>query len=124
MATLTYVSPDWGRDAEAAKVKAISFYDLRKLGWKGFNKLDWAEFLLEKYPSVPLILLSCNIGKPASFAALEEVADEMSPDDRHMLRDYIIGKLGLEELNCKTGSRCADRRSALHRCAEISLQWP
>ena len=126
MATLTYVSPDWGPDPDVAKTRAIAFYHLNELGWKGFDELDWTAFLLKKHPSVPVILLACNIGKPTSFTALTDVADDMSEDDRHLLRDYIIGKLALEEISChKTGpgSGCSDRRSALHRCAEISLTW-
>jgi len=126
MATATYVSPDWGTNAEAAKVKAISFYRLEQLGWKGFDELDWAEQLLHKFPSIGMILLACNIGNPSSFDALTRLANSMSGEDRHHLRDYIIGKLGLEELSCRRsgpGSGNCDRRSALHRCTEICLTW-
>lgn len=123
---LTYVSPNWGHNAEAARSMAIAHYRLNELGWKGFDELDWAAALLKKYPEVPVILLACNIGKPASFNALTELSSEMSETDRHRLRDYIVGKLGLEELSCRRsgpGSGSCDRRSALYRCVEICLEW-
>lgn len=124
--TLTHKSPKWGTDTEVAKRIAIAHFDLRGLGWKGFDQLDWTKYLLEKYPSIPVILIACNIGNPASFVALEALAKEMSEDDRRMLRDYVIGKLGLEELSCHRSGPAAgscDRRAALERCAKLSFEW-
>ena len=125
MAVTCETSPTWGHAVEPTKKFAIAHFQLRALGWRGFDALDWVQALLHKYPSIPVILISTHT-KPAGFVALEQLAETMSPEDRHHLRDYIIGKLGLEELSCQRsgpGAGSCDARTALHRCVEICLEW-
>ncbi len=125
MAVISATSPKWGHAVEPTKKLAIAHFQLRTLGWRGFDALDWVQKLLHKYPSIPVILISSHTN-PAGFAALEQLAATMTTEERHQFRDYIIGKLGLEELSCQRngpGAGSCDARSALHRSVEICLEW-
>ncbi len=124
--SINYVSPTWANNTEGTKRQAVAIYDLRRIGWEGFNKLDWAAALLAKYDSIPVILIATFGNTAASFDALQALAATMSPEDRNRLRDYIIGRLALEDLSARrNGAGCGASESlqALTRCAEMALTW-
>lgn len=124
--SINYVSPNWTSDVDGTKKQAIAIYDLTRLGWQGFDKLDWAVALLAKHPSIPVIMIATHSGSQSSFDALQALAAGMSAEDRHRFRDYIIGKLALEELSCRRngpGSGASQSLAAMHRCAELALVW-
>lgn len=123
---IAYVPQDWGKEVEPTKRRAMELYNLRKLGWKGFDELDWVAALLKKHISIRVILVATLSFAQASFDALQELADDMSDEDRHRMRDYIVGKLALEELSCMAngaGAGACQTRTALTRCVEIALTW-
>ncbi|MDZ4833445.1 MAG: hypothetical protein SGJ27_06665 [Candidatus Melainabacteria bacterium] len=122
----SYVSPEWGGNVELTKRYAIRLYDLRSLGWKGFDELEWVAALLKKHPKISTVLIGTLKLTEASFNAVQSLADTMKPEERYRLRDYIIGKLALEELSCNrhgSGAGSCETRTALHRCVEIALEW-
>lgn len=124
--SINYVSPTWARNAEGTKRQAVATYDLMRIGGEGFNKLDWAAALLAKYDSISVILIATFGGSQASFDALQALAATMSDDDRNRLRDYIIGRLALEDISARrNGPGCGASESlqALTRCVELALTW-
>lgn len=101
--------------------QAIYGMNLRKLGWRGFEALDWVKEITGKYPDAPEIAHTCSSHRPGYMDQVKELFAGAEPADRKPLHRFFLGKLGLEELSCQMNGAAAaacDKRAAfLEICA-------
>ncbi len=101
--------------------KAITDWNLTKLGWRGFQALDWVSDITNKYPEAVNIAHTCSSFRPGYLDQVQDLFDGIkSPSDKKELHKYFVGKLGLEELSCRNsgaaGGLCDKKRAYLEIC--------
>lgn len=101
--------------------KGISNWQLEKLGWRGFQELDWVENITNKYPEAVNIAHTCSSHTPGYLDQVQDLFDSAkSSADQKELHNYFVGKLGLEELSCRrsgaAGGLCDKKRAYMDIC--------
>ncbi|MBQ7568564.1 hypothetical protein IJT17_07150 [bacterium] len=101
--------------------KCISKWDLKSLGWRGFQQLDWVSNITNKYPDAEHIAHTCSSHTPGYLDQVQELMDSASSvEDKKEIHKYFMGKLGLEELSCRNsgaaGGLCDKKRAFLEIC--------
>jgi len=98
-------------------------YELRKLGWRGFDQLDWVDGMKRKYPEMQTI--ASNASAYTKFdheTPLHALLDRAAPADVPFIQEYFRGKLGLEELSCQlsgAGAGLCDKRAAFTQIVDL-----
>ena len=101
--------------------RCIDKWDLKHLGWRGFEKLDWVTDITNKYPEAVNIAHTCSSHTPGYLDQVQDLFDGVkSSSDKKELHKYFVGKLGLEELSCRNsgaaGGLCDKKRAYLEIC--------
>ncbi|MBQ7529749.1 hypothetical protein IJT10_07615 [bacterium] len=119
---------DSSKMAKADKVlneanKAIDKWDLKHLGWRGFEQLDWVSDITNKYPDAAHIAHTCSTTRPGYLDQVNDLFEGMPKEDRKMVHKYFIGKLALEELSCRmsggAGGLC-DKKGAYVQICQLT----
>ena len=100
---------------------AINNWNLKNLGWRGFEKLDWVENITNKYPEASNIAHTCSAHTPGYVDQVVDLFSTVSDkQDRKDLHNFFVGKLGLEELSCRNsgaaGGLCDKKRAFIDIC--------
>ena len=106
--------------------KCIQKWNLRELGWRGFQQLDWVTDITNKYPEAVNIAHTCSTQNGSNY--MEQVQDlfdnAKSADDKKELHNYFMGKLGLEHLSClgsgAAGGLCDKKGAFINICTLTS----
>ena len=112
---LSAVYQVWADTADAVIAQAIERFRLFKLGWIGFDQLEWVGALYAAHPEARDIALTCSIHSGGFMERVRDLFDACSKDDRLLMLNYFIGKLALEELSCRRSGSAAglcDKKSA------------
>lgn len=105
----------WSRKADCAINQAIDRFELRRLGWRGFEELPWVLELFKRYPLAREIAWTCSSISGSKIDELQQVLSGAGKEDRQLLQSYFVGKLALEELSCRlsgAGAGACDKRAA------------
>lgn len=89
--------------------------NLRSVGWRGFDKVDWVQDITSRYPRAEEIAHECSSHRPGYLDDVKELFAEALPEHKKDLHRYYIGKLALEELSCQMNGAAAgacDKRAA------------
>ena len=117
--------PPWAPPSAAAE-QAISRFNLRRLGWMGFDQLSWVTALKSEKPEAFALASSCSAHRPEYEQRARDLFATSTPDQRQALQNYFVGKLGLEELSCRmsgAGAGMCDKRTAYMKIVEISQEF-
>ncbi len=100
--------------------QAIRKWDLEKLGWRGFQQLDWVEDITNKYPEAVNIAHTCSSHTPGFLDQVSDLCDGIPKEDQRQIHNYFVGKLGLEELSCRRsgpmGGLCDKKNAFIQIC--------
>ena len=104
--------------------RCIDKWDLKHLGWRGFEKLDWVTDITNKYPECEHIAHTCSCFNPGYLDDVQDLMDgAASKEDKKGIHNYFMGKLGLEELSCRmngAGSGNCDKRTAFFEICRMT----
>lgn len=103
--------------------KAIEKWDLKHLGWRGFEKLDWVSDITNKYPEASNIAHTCSSMRPGYLDQVNDLFEGMPKADRKMVHNFFIGKLALEELSCRLNGPAAgqcDKKGAFIQICQLT----
>lgn len=90
-------------------------HNLRQVGWRGFDQVDWVQDITSRYPRAVEIGHECSSHRPGYLDDVKELFSEALPEHKKDLHRYFIGKLALEELSCQMSGAAAgacDKRAA------------
>lgn len=113
--TFSCVEP-WSPNPEQAVEQAIRRFALMRLGWQGFDALDWVAELYNKYPVMREIVYGSSIIHGVRLEELLSLLGAAKSEDLPFIKSYFIGKLALEELSCRrngAGAGSCDKKAAL-----------
>lgn len=109
------VSTDSYQALEREFRQMTSDLSLRQVGWRGFEKVDWVQDIMSRYPRAGEIASECSSHRPGYLEDVKELFAEALPEHKKDLHRYFIGKLALEELSCQMNGAAAgacDKRAA------------
>lgn len=115
----------WSDNPEVAARQAIGDFGLRQKGWMGFDKLAWVQDVKERFPAAIQLAQTCSSHRPEYLGQAEDLLYSTPMEDRPLLRDYFVGKLGLEELSCQmngAGAGLCDKRTAFREIFKIAQE--
>ncbi len=115
----------WNADSNAAIVQAVQEFNLRKLGWRGFESLPWVLTLKGKYPQIETIAYYTSSILGARLDEVTALFTEAAGQDRAGIRSYFVAKLALEKLSCDAsgaGAGMCDKFAAYLQIFELSKQ--
>ena len=99
---------------------AINKYDLKHLGWRGFEQLDWVTEITNKHPEAVHIAHTCSSHTPGYLDQVQDLMEGVSKPDQKEIHKYFVGKLALEELSCRmsgaAGGLCDKKGAYLQIC--------
>ena len=105
--------------------QAINKWNLKELGWRGFEKLDWVTDITNKYPEAVNIAHTCSSLKPGFLDQVADMCEGMPKKDLKEIHKYYIGKLGLEELSCRMSGPTAglcDKKGAYIQICQMTKE--
>lgn len=114
---------EWNINVHSAIVEAISRFELRRLGWRGFESLEWVKELKMQYPVIEAIATNTSSISGVLSPAVMQLFAEARADDRQTIRNYFIAKLALEKLSCDrsgAGAGMCDKYSAYLQIFELT----
>jgi hypothetical protein len=117
-------SQSYPNDPTAATNQAISRMELTK-GWQNFMQQPWVKDLGERYPSAIELSHTCSAHRPEYKQQAEDLLYSAPIQDRQQLRNFFLGKLGLEELSCRrsgAGAGACDKRAAFMEIYRIASE--
>ena len=117
-------SQSYPNDPTAATNQAISRMELTK-GWQNFMQQPWVKELGERYPSAIDLSHTCSAHRPEYKQQAEDLLYSAPIQDRQQLRNFFLGKLGLEELSCRrsgAGAGACDKRAAFMEIYRIASE--
>jgi hypothetical protein len=113
----------WNTNVHAAIVEAITGFELRRLGWMGFENLEWVKELKAQYPAIEAIALNTSSILGARLPEVTQLFSFAASEDRPAIRSYFVAKLALEKLSCDRGGAGAgmcDKYSAFLQIFELT----
>lgn len=113
----------WSEDPEVAGRQAIRDFGLRQKGWRGFDQFAWVQEVKERFPAAVHLAQTCSSHRPEYKGQAEDLFYSAPLEERPRLRDYFLGKLGLEELSCQmngAGAAMCDKRAAFREIYKIA----
>ena len=117
----------WSTNADAAIVEATTGFQLRQLGWKGFEALPWVIQLHTKYPDMQDIAIYASSISGCRLNEVSMLLEKADVSDRPSIISYFVGKLALEKLSCTRGGAGAgmcDKFSAFLQIFEyLTCNW-
>jgi hypothetical protein len=117
----------WGSDPSRVISLAQMRFNLRRLGWRGFEALPWVRDILARYPAAAELAATCSSHRQADYEKkAHRLFAEVAPQDFDALHSYFVGKLALEDLSCQLNGAAAaacDKRAAYLGIWEISRQY-
>jgi hypothetical protein len=120
----TSISQSYPDDPTAATNQAIGRMELTK-GWQNFMQQPWVKDLGERYPSAIELSHTCSAHRPEYKQQAEDLLYSAPIQDRQQLRNFFLGKLGLEELSCRrsgAGAGACDKRAAFMEIYRIASE--
>ncbi len=106
---------EWNTNVHSAIVEAITGFELRKLGWMGFENLTWVKEVKTRYPAIENITTNTSAILGVRLAEVTQLFAEATTEDRPVIRSYFVAKLALEKLSCDfsgAGAGMCDKYSA------------
>ncbi len=93
----------WNANVHTAIVEAITGFELRKLGWMGFENLQWVKELKAQYPAIETIATNTSAISGTLIPEVTQLFSLAQSSDRPAIRSYFVAKLALEKLSCDRG---------------------
>lgn len=109
------IALNWSRQPDIAIRQALERFELRLLGWRGFESLDWVRALHERFPGLAPLATSCSSIHGIGLDRLAALLANASKEEGQLVQTYFICKLALEELSCRAsgaGAGACDKRAA------------
>lgn len=104
--------------------QAISSFQLTR-GWQAFGQDPWVADLTQRIPQAQNLATTCSAHRPEYQQQAKDLFLAHSQEDRLLLKDYFLGKLGLEELSCRrsgAGAGACDKRAAFMEIYRIAVE--
>ncbi len=114
---------EWNTNVHSAIVEAITGFELRKLGWMGFENLTWVRELKTRYPTIETIATNTSAILGVRLAEVTQLFSEAAAADRPVIRSYFVAKLALEKLSCDfsgAGAGMCDKYSAYMQIFDLT----
>lgn len=105
----------WSAEPEGAVAEAIRMFNLKQIGWMGFDNIPWVRELKMQFPQVEEIALYCSSISGAKLKEVDVLFRGAEASARSALRAYFVAKLALEKLSCMrsgAGAGLCDKYSA------------
>ena len=109
----------WSAKYDLTVSAAIAEFNLRRLGWRGFEQLPWVSDLLRRFPAVHELATHASIHDPKLEEKASALFDSLKDESvMGIVCDYFAGKMALEELSCLSngaGAGACDKRAGFVR---------
>ena len=106
--------------------QAICRFNLRQLGWLGFDALPWVQAIKAKYPQTAELAHTASSIRGGFAEQARELFEQATQEDRATIQAYFIGKLAVERLSCQLsgfGAGSCDKMGAFIQIWEISKEF-
>jgi hypothetical protein len=116
----------WPGNYDVCVRSAISRWNLRQSGWRGFEAQPWVRQLKKQYPDIEPLASSASGPTGPHLEAARHLFESAPKADRQSIQSYFVGKMALEELSCQLSGPMAglcDKRSAYVAIWDLSKSY-